>query len=68
MVTVIDPKPHYSQTKQTHCKNCGATLEYTRNDTKNRQYSSMGETNTYFYIICPCCNKETDSGFRVRND
>lgn len=57
MVKIISDVPHASVIKQTICKNCGCTLEYTPNDIKERiETDYTGYKDTYCVIECPKCN------------
>ena len=57
MVRVVGQDP--SIVKRTSCKNCGAILEYTKNDVKERHgrdYS--GGSDGKEWIDCPECSHE----------
>lgn len=57
-VKVIKVKPDPKVAKRIACSNCGATLEYTPNDVKERNgrdYS--GGPDGEEYINCPNCRK-----------
>lgn len=50
--------------KRTICDNCGATLEYTRSDTRTitkRDYT--GDADTYRVLDCPNCKEQLTVGF-----
>lgn len=47
-----------SITKRVTCRNCGAILEYTPNDVKEKTTRDIsGSADTEFYIECPQCSK-----------
>jgi DNA-directed RNA polymerase subunit RPC12/RpoP len=59
MVKLISTTPHHSVVKESICKNCGSTLEYTPSDINSYTARSYdGSSDTYNYIICPNCNHE----------
>ena len=59
MVVVIDAKPHPSVVKETICRNCGATLQYTPADRRSRKVSDYGGgSEIIHYIKCPPCGHE----------
>jgi DNA-directed RNA polymerase subunit RPC12/RpoP len=63
MIKVISTVPHPNVVKQTVCKKCGSTLEYTPNDvSKSRWTDYSGDINITSYIVCPNCTKEVIIG------
>lgn len=64
MVTVVNPVPHSSVVKETHCRNCGVTLSYVPSDIITEvRHGYGGGPDLYNYIQCPGCGKKTE----VRN-
>lgn len=39
---------------------CGCLLEVNGLDIRRGSYSSWGETESYYYIVCPFCGKKTE--------
>jgi Zn finger protein HypA/HybF involved in hydrogenase expression len=58
MVRVVSDKPIIC--KKTVCYECGFELEYNRIDVCEGTRTFMIDTETYYYIKCPNCGKNTD--------
>lgn len=59
MVKVISTSPHPSVVKQVVCRNCGATLEYTRNDVQRRRITDYtGHVDIDNFVQCPNCHEK----------
>lgn len=57
MVRIVKTEPDPSVVKQVVCKNCGATLEYTPQDVRERHGKDIGGgPDGDKSIICPNCN------------
>ncbi len=64
MVTVVNPNPHPSVVKRCVCRGCGAELEYTPNEVKERTVGDYGGgSDTYRWIKCPQCSKDVSVGY-----
>lgn len=47
-----------SVARRVTCRNCGAILEYTPNDLKERQTKDItGSADITFYLKCPQCDR-----------
>lgn len=55
-ITIVGQDP--SVAKRVTCFNCGAILQYARNDIQERPVSNMGDVDTKRYIPCPNCHYE----------
>lgn len=59
VVRIINDEPHKSVVKEVVCTNCGVTLEYTPNDTIERNHTDyVGDTNVFRVVPCPKCHHE----------
>lgn len=57
-IKIVKLKPHKSIVKKCVCKHCGATLEYTPQDVKIKNYKDYGGgSDNYEEFNCPNCNK-----------
>ncbi len=57
VIKIINAEPAKEVVKQTICKNCGVTLEYTPNDVrKHRSTDYRGGVDIYKVIDCASCN------------
>lgn len=59
MVKVISTVPHSSVVRQCNCKQCGATLEYTPIEIKEKSYRDYdGGYDVDYHINCPTCEEK----------
>ena len=41
--------------KQSTCGNCASILRYVPSEVQDRRVSCMGDVDTFYYVVCPCC-------------
>ena len=59
MVKIVNKERHYSVTKETVCKKCGATLSYVPLDVKkDRTIDYTADRDYYHYIDCANCSNK----------
>lgn len=47
-----------SEVRRVTCRNCASVLQYVNAEVKDeRHYDYGGGSDIYYYITCPCCNK-----------
>jgi Zn ribbon nucleic-acid-binding protein len=59
MVTIVNPVPHHSITREKICANCGVTLQYVPKDINTEKCADYdGGRFNYHFIVCPACNSK----------
>ena len=44
--------------KQSTCGKCASILRYTLSEVQNRRVSCMGDIDTFYFVVCPCCGHD----------